>query len=98
MLVTTAAQLPALFVVYGCFYAIDESQGKAFIADLELERRASAIGVYNFVAGSLYLAASLAAGALWMLDPAYAFALAAALSLAAMLTFIGLRLAQQSAR
>ena len=41
----------ALFVAYGVFYAIDEAQSKAFIADLEPERRASAIGLYNFETG-----------------------------------------------
>ena len=33
----------AVFAVYGFFYAIDESQSKAFIADLEPERRATAV-------------------------------------------------------
>ena len=56
-----------LFVTYGIFYAIDEAQNKAFIADIELERRASAIGLYNFVTGLIYLPASLLAGALWLL-------------------------------
>jgi MFS family permease len=83
--------LVALFAVYGFFYAVEESQSKAFIADLEPERRATAIGLYNFVSGVLYLPASLLAGALWSLSPAYAFALAAALSVGAMLCFGTLR-------
>ena len=80
-----------LFVVYGVFYAIDEAQNKVFIADLELERRASAIGLYNFVTGLIYLPASLVAGALWLLNPAGVFLLAAALACAALLVFAYLR-------
>ncbi len=78
----------ALFAVYGLFYAIEESQSKAFIADIEPHRRASAIGIYNFVTGALYLVASLAAGALWMAAPSLAFGLAAGLSLLAMAAFV----------
>ncbi|HEX5276740.1 MAG TPA: MFS transporter [Fluviicoccus sp.] len=88
---STRAEVIALFVLFGVFYAIDEAQAKAFIADLEHERRASAIGLYNFVTGVLYLPASLAAGALWLLHPAAAFGLAAALALAAFGAFRVLR-------
>ena len=81
-------QVVLLFAVYGLFYAVDESQSKAFIADLEPERRASAIGVYNFVTGLLYLPASLAAGAVWAVAPQRAFLLAAALSALAIAVFM----------
>ncbi len=84
-------QIVALFVVFGLFYAIDEAQSKAFIADLETDRRGSAIGMYNFVTGVLYLPASLIAGALWLLNPAGAFLLAAALSVAAIAAFLYLK-------
>ena len=77
--------------MYGIFYAIDEAQNKAFIADIELERRASAIGLYNFVTGLIYLPASLLAGALWLLNPAAAFLLAAMLAFAALMVFFYLR-------
>ena len=87
----TRWQVVVLFVVYGLFYAIDEAQNKAFIADLEHERRASAIGLYNFVTGLLYLPASLMAGALWLLHPASAFAVAATLAGAALVAFLYLR-------
>lgn len=73
------------------FYAIDEAQSKAFIADLELERRASAIGLYNFVTGPIYLPAPLIAGALWLLHPASAFLVAAFLALGALTVFVFLR-------
>jgi len=84
-------QLVVLFALYGVFYAIEESQSRAFITDLEPQRRATAIGLYNLVTGALYLPASLIAGVLWTLTPAAAFALAAGLSTAAMLAFIALR-------
>lgn len=83
--------LVALFVLFGVFFAIDEAQSKAFIADLEQERRASAIGLYNFVTGLIYLPASLIAGALWLLHPASAFLFAAGLALAALAAFVLLR-------
>jgi MFS family permease len=84
-------QVVVLFVVYGVFYAIDEAQNKAFIADLELERRASAMGLYNFVTGMIYLPASLVAGALWLLHPSSAFYAAASISLLAIVVFAVLR-------
>lgn len=84
-------EISVVFAIYGFFYAIDESQSKAFIADIEPERRATAIGVYDFVTGALYLPASLAAGALWVVSPALAFALATLLSLTAIASFVVLR-------
>jgi MFS family permease len=84
-------QIVVLFILYGVFYAIDEAQSKAFIADLEPERRASAIGVYNFVTGLIYLPASLIAGALWMVHPAGVFLAAAGIALAALAVFAVLR-------
>jgi MFS family permease len=80
-----------LFLMYGLFYAIDEAQNKAFIADLEVERRASAMGMYNFVTGMVYLPASLIAGALWLLSPASAFLMAAAVALLALIMFSVMR-------
>lgn len=88
---TTQWQVVVLFIVYGVFFAIDEAQSKAFITDLELERRASAIGLYNFVTGLIYLPASLIAGALWLLHPASAFLVAAGFALAALAMFVFLR-------
>lgn len=85
---TSQWELVVVFFFYGFFYAIDDSQSRAFIADIEPERRATAIGVYNFVTGVLYLPASLIAGALWTVSPNLAFGLAALLSLAAMACFL----------
>lgn len=84
---STQWEIVVLFVLYGVFYAIDEAQNKAFIVDLEADRRASAIGLYNFVTGAIYLPASLIAGALWVFNPASAFLLAAGLALAALVVF-----------
>lgn len=84
-------EIIAVFAVYGLFYAVEDSQTKALIADLEHDRRATAIGVYNFVTGVLYLPASLIAGALWVVAPELAFGLAAALSVLAMVVFVTLR-------
>ncbi len=83
-------QIIGIFVVYGLFYAIEESQSKAFIADLEPQRRASAIGLYNSLTGMLYLPASLLAGALWTIAPGMAFAAAAGIAFAALSAFIAL--------
>ncbi|MFA5987172.1 MAG: MFS transporter [Candidatus Paceibacterota bacterium] len=77
-----------LFVLFGIFYSIDEGQSKAFIADLEKDRRATAIGAYNLITGLVYFMASVIAGFLWSLQPAYAFEFAALVSFVAMITFI----------
>ena len=77
-----------LFVLFGLFYAIDESQTKAYVSDLEKSRRATAIGVYSFITGLIYLFASLIAGYLWKINPAYAFVYASIISLIAIIYFI----------
>ena len=84
-------QVLVLFVLYGFFYAIDEAQNKAFIADMQPERRASAMGLYNLMTGVVYLPASLIAGALWLINPASAFLLAAAAALMALAMFAVMR-------
>lgn len=80
-----------LFVLFGIFYAIDESQSKAFIADLEPKRRATAIGVYNSVMGVLYLPASLLAGWLWTINAAAPFLVAAGIACTAIISFFIIR-------
>lgn len=84
---TTRWEIVVVFGVYGLFYAIEDSQSKAFIADLEPERRATAVGVYNFVTGMLYLPASLLAGALWVYSSNLAFLFSVGLSLLAAVVF-----------
>jgi MFS family permease len=88
---STKWQVIVLFVIFGVFYSIDEAQSKAFIADIELERRASAIGLYNFVTGIIYVPASLLAGVLWVVHPVSVFLVAAGLAFAAITAFIMLR-------
>jgi MFS family permease len=86
--VTTKLQVTLLFVLFGIFYAVDEAQGKAYISDMEKQRRGTAIGIYNFATGIIYLPASVIAGALWHLNPSYAFVFAAAVSIAALVFFV----------
>ena len=86
--------IAALIVAYGIFFSIDEAQSKAFIADVQPQRRATAIGAYNFVTGGLYLLASVIAGALWTLGSWLTFAFAAATSAAAVLALLSLRPAE----
>jgi len=88
---TVKWQIILLFVVYGIFFSVDEAQSKAFIADLEPERRATAIGVYGLLTGVIYLPASLIAGALWAAHANVVFVLAAFLSLAAIAALVILR-------
>jgi hypothetical protein len=83
----TKLEIVLLFIVFGIFYAIDESQSKAYIADLEKNRRATAIGIYNFLTGIIYLPASLVAGFLWTINPNFAFIFAGLVSIAALVFF-----------
>ncbi len=85
---STQTAVVLLFLLYGIFYALDESQSKAYITDLTKERRATAIGFYNFITGLIYLPASLIAGYLWGIGPSYAFGFAAAISLVTLLYFL----------
>ena len=84
---TGLAEVVGVFVLYGLFYALEDSQSKAFIADLEHDRRASAVGIYSFLTGLLYVPASLVAGALWAWSPQMAFGLGALLAVLAMVVF-----------
>ncbi len=81
----------ALFLLFGIFYSINETQSKVFITDIEKDRRATAIGVYNFFTGLVYLPASAIAGVLWIFNPVYAFIFAAVVAFVAMIVFIFLR-------
>ena len=94
---TATWQVIALFALFGIFFAIDEAQSKAFIADVQPQRRATAMGAYNFLTGGIYLLASLLAGALWKVQPRFAFLFAAATSAVAFLTLLWLRPADHPA-
>jgi len=85
---TTKWEVVGLFILFGIFYSIDEAQSKAFIADIERDRRATAMGLYNFITGLIYLPASVIAGALWAMNPVYAFVFATATACMALVAFI----------
>lgn len=91
MAATAKWQVIVLFILFGAFYSIDEAQSKAFIADIERERRGTAIGLYNFVTGLAYVPASIVAGYLWTLNPSYAFGFALATTMIALGTFAALK-------
>jgi len=80
-----------MFVLYGMFFAIDEGQTKAYITDLEKSKRGTAIGLYNFVTGLVYLPASIIAGLLWTVNPSYSFGFAALVSVLALVLFYAVR-------
>lgn len=82
--------IAALILAYGIFYAIDEGHTKAYISGLTSEEhRASALGLYNFITGLLYIPASLFTGLIWTTWGATpAFALAAGIALLAFFFFI----------
>ena len=79
----------AMLLVYGVFLAIDEGQTRAYLADLSSpDTRATAIGVFNFATGLVYLPASVIAGLLWSAaGPSYAFGFAALIAFVALLLF-----------
>ena len=85
---TTKIHVIVLFCLFGIFYAIDEGQSKAYISDLESKKRATAIGIYNFMTAIIYLPASVIAGALWKINPNYAFMFAALVSVTALIVFL----------
>jgi MFS family permease len=87
---TSKTAVTLLFLVYGVFFAIDEGQTKAYIADLVPDgSRATAIGTYGFVTGLIYLPASLLAGGLWTaFGPEVTFGVAATVALAALGYFL----------
>lgn len=89
LLADSRAAVITLFVVYGVFYAMDEGQAKAYLADLsEDDTRATAIGIYGFVTGLVYLPASLIAGALWGYGPGWTFAFAIGTSVSGLALFL----------
>jgi MFS family permease len=90
ILVPTRAGALVGFVLYGIFFAIDEGQSKAYLTDLSGKaNRATAIGVFNFLTGMIYLPASLVAGAIWETEgPGATFAFAALVTAVAAIVFL----------
>jgi MFS family permease len=87
---TSKISVILLFLLYGIFYAIDEGQSKAYISSIIKEdQRGSAIGIFNFITGLIYLPASLVAGALWNSYGSYAtFAFGAGIALLSFIIFL----------
>jgi len=85
---STKIEIIILFILFGIFYAIDESQSKAYITNLEPNRKGTAIGVYNFATGLVYLPASVIAGFLWSINPNYAFLFAGLISTVSFIFFV----------
>ena len=55
-----------LWCLYGAYYGVNEAVGRALVADLApADRRATAYGIINAVAGLAILPASVVAGVLW---------------------------------
>jgi len=88
ILAQTKTLVAALFVLFGIFYSIDESQTKAYITDLEQRKKGTALGVYNFATGIVYLFASIIAGLLWKFNPNYTFIFGALIAMIALIYFV----------
>lgn len=90
MLFNDKIAVALLIMAYGVFYAIDEGHTRAYISGLTAEtHRASALGLYNFITGLMYIPASIVTGLLWnYYSPAHAFGLAAIISLLALIFFL----------
>jgi MFS family permease len=90
LVATSKAAVLAMFGLYGVFFAIDEAQTRAYLADLSApEWRATALGVYGFVSGLGYLPASLIAGRLWQTyGPQATFGFAVTTSFFALVYFL----------
>ena len=81
-------QIIFLFVIFGIFFAIDDSQSKAYIVDMEKSKRATAIGMYNLMIDLIYVLAFVIAGILWKYNPNYAFGFAALMFLISLVYFL----------
>jgi MFS family permease len=89
---TSKAAVLSMFILYGVFFAIDEAQTRAYVADISApEWRATALGVYGFVTGLVYLVASLIAGYLWQTyGPPVTFGFAVVTALASLAYFLSM--------
>jgi MFS family permease len=91
LVATSKAAVLSMFALYGVFFAIDEAQTRAYLADVSApEWRATALGVYGFVTGVVYLIASLIAGCLWQTySPRATFGFAVVTAFASLVYFLG---------
>ncbi len=73
-----------LWLLYGLYSALTEGVEKAYVSDLsKIEKRGTALGLFATVNGIGLLPASIVAGFLYTLNPAYPFILGGILSLLA---------------
>ena len=82
--------VPALFLVYGVYYALTEGIQRAFVVDLvPAELRATALGTFAMATGLALLPASVIAGRLWdRVGPAAPFYYGGATAAAALLLLL----------
>ena len=82
--------VPALFLVYGVYYALTEGIQRAFVVDLvPAELRATALGTFATATGLALLPASVIAGRLWdRVGPAAPFYYGGATAVAALLLLL----------
>jgi len=82
--------VPALFLVYGVYYALTEGIQRAFVVDLvPAELRATALGTFAMATGLALLPASVIAGRLWdRVGPAAPFYYGGATAVAALLLLL----------
>lgn len=64
----------AMFALYGGVYAMVDGNQRAYVSDLSPgEMKGTALGTYHTAVGLVALPASIIAGVLWSLQPAYTF-------------------------
>jgi MFS family permease len=99
-LVTNALAFVALFLIYGVHFALAEGSEKALVADLTpIDRQGTSFGLYYGVLGVGMLVASIAFGIVYdRVSPAAAFIMGSALSAAAAVLLLLVRLPQPHQR
>jgi MFS family permease len=82
-----------LWILYGCYYGINEAVGRAFVADVApADLRGSGYGILNFAVAVAVLPASVVAGVLWdQVSPSAPFWFGAASAIAATLVLVSVR-------
>lgn len=87
--VNSLAWLIILFAIYGLVYACVEGNYSAFITDIvPAELKSTAIGAFQSSVSIFALPASVIAGGLWQISPAWAFGFGGLMSLLAMILII----------
>lgn len=80
-----------LFAFYGLFMAATEGVERALVADFASpDQRGTAFGWFNLVTGAMLLPASLLFGALYQMDPTWAFGFSTSCALGALILLLTL--------